>query len=268
MLNTKEIEALRAKQLGLLAEVDRICKKHKIQYWVDFGTLLGAVRNGRFIPWDDDIDISMLAVDYERFISVAQKEVLPGFFLQTEKTDVGYFQCFAKLRDSNSTFIEHHETGNEPYNQGIFIDIFPAYHYPAMPKLLRMVMQRATVRARSATVAYPKSFLRRAIYTGFSWFWRFMAIFPKVAFGQIPEDNGYMYATELTALFPLSEIVFEGVLVPCPNNPHIHLRNMYGKSYMMPPPESKRVPHARLILPTTPYLIWRSTKQHRWANEY
>lgn len=61
--------------LSVLQEVDRICRKHKLSYWLDFGTLLGAVRHGGFIPWDDDIDIGMPAPDYEKFLKLVDKEL-------------------------------------------------------------------------------------------------------------------------------------------------------------------------------------------------
>ena len=60
--------------LEILKTIDKVCKKHNIEYWLDFGTLLGAVRHGGFIPWDDDVDICMMAKDYEKFCAVAEKE--------------------------------------------------------------------------------------------------------------------------------------------------------------------------------------------------
>ena len=64
-----------AAELELLSAIDRICKKWNILYFITYGTLLGAVRHGGFIPWDDDIDIIMFRKDYEKFFQVAKKEI-------------------------------------------------------------------------------------------------------------------------------------------------------------------------------------------------
>ena len=71
------------KQLAILEVIDHVCKANGIEYWLDGGTLLGAVRHGGFIPWDDDIDIAMRKDDLERFIEVAQKQLPEHLFLQT-----------------------------------------------------------------------------------------------------------------------------------------------------------------------------------------
>ena len=66
-------------QLEVLYEIDHICKKYNIPYFADWGTLLGAVRHGGFIPWDDDLDITMKRKDYEYFMKVADAELPEGF---------------------------------------------------------------------------------------------------------------------------------------------------------------------------------------------
>ena len=101
-----------------------ICEKHDLKYFLIGGTLLGAVRHKGFIPWDDDIDIGMPRPDYEKFLLVAQKELPEHIFLQTHNTDIEYPNCFAKLRNSDTTFIET-SCKKLKINHGIYIDIFP-----------------------------------------------------------------------------------------------------------------------------------------------
>lgn len=72
-----------AAELEVLAEIDRVCKKHNIQYFADWGTLLGVVRHGDFVPWDDDLDIVMKREDYVKFMTVARFDMAEGFDVQT-----------------------------------------------------------------------------------------------------------------------------------------------------------------------------------------
>lgn len=93
---------LRDMQLGnliLLREADRICRLFNINYWLDCGTLLGAVRHGGFIPWDDDIDISMLRHDVKRFIECFEQNCSGGFYLDffCEKFYSGIKVCHRDL---------------------------------------------------------------------------------------------------------------------------------------------------------------------------
>lgn len=254
-IKTDDIETLRKIQLHLLDTLDSICKKHNLVYWLDFGTLLGAVRNGKFIPWDDDVDISMEMDSYNKFLEIAKTELPKDIFLQTPNTDPEYKQCFTKLRDNGSTFIELHEEAGMNYHQGIFIDIFPVALYPKMPRIFQKVLMRTTVRS------YGKAFIRKKypalnfiIYYFCKFVWFLLSPLKKVGYGQIPEDNGYMYAVPLKFLHPLTSIEFEGKNYPAPNNYHGHLEVMYGKNYMTPPPETNRTPHAKLILPHAPWI--------------
>lgn len=68
--------------LDMLVEFDAICQKHNLKYWLDSGTLLGAVRHKGFIPWDDDIDLSMPVEDYRRFKEIAKKSYLKMCFFR------------------------------------------------------------------------------------------------------------------------------------------------------------------------------------------
>lgn len=111
-------------ELDLLVEFSRICKKYNLRYYADSGTTLGAIRHNGFIPWDDDIDVSMPREDYEEFIKVAPFELKKPISLQTPYTDNGYYYSFIKLRNENTTALVK-AFKNAGFNQGIFLDIFP-----------------------------------------------------------------------------------------------------------------------------------------------
>ena len=111
-------------EIKILDEIDRICKKHNINYFLMWGTLIGAVRHKGFIPWDDDIDIGMARDDYKKFLKVAKKELCEEYFLHTGLTDKNYELYFAKVRLKNTVFYEENICPTYK-NKGIFVDIFP-----------------------------------------------------------------------------------------------------------------------------------------------
>lgn len=112
--------------LDLLAEFDRVCKKHNIQYMASGGTMLGAVRHHGIIPWDDDVDLMMRRKDYDRLCDIASEEFKHPYFFQTYKTDKAYNRAYAKLRNSDTTAIQENcKDAGYQFNQGIFIDVFP-----------------------------------------------------------------------------------------------------------------------------------------------
>ena len=129
-MNKEEQEKLKQIELNLLVCFKEICEKHKLDYFLTGGTLLGAVRHKGFIPWDDDIDVGMPREDYETFLRVASSCLPDGIFLQTRKTDPEVPFNFAKLRDSRTTFIET-SIKDLDINHGVYIDIFPIDYFPA-----------------------------------------------------------------------------------------------------------------------------------------
>ena len=110
--------------LELLHELDRVCKKHHIPYVMFSGSALGAVRHGGIIPWDDDLDVSMLRRDYERFLKAAPAELKEQYYLQAEGSE-HWMMNFSKLRKNNTTCLEKFHPKDNKMHQGIYIDIFP-----------------------------------------------------------------------------------------------------------------------------------------------
>ena len=110
--------------LTILKEVVRICDKHNLTYYLNYGTLLGAVRHKGFIPWDDDVDIEMPLKDYRKFLKIAPKEISEDFFIQTYKTDHNFGPMWTQVRANNTTSMPL-KWKNWDIHWGIHIDIFP-----------------------------------------------------------------------------------------------------------------------------------------------
>lgn len=132
------MDDLKKAELDILKQFIKVCDKLKLDYFLLGGTLIGAVRHKGFIPWDDDIDVCMFRKDYEVFLKDGQKYLDKNYFLQTYETDNGYLNNFAKIRNSNTTFIES-SVKNINMNHGIYIDIFPLdnlYNYNKLKEKL------------------------------------------------------------------------------------------------------------------------------------
>ena len=121
---SSSLQAHQTVLLQMLKEIDRICKKHDIPYMLFSGTMLGAVREGGFIPWDDDADIVMLRDAYEKFLQVAPEELGAEFFLQKEFSE-HWPMFFSKLRKNGTTCIERYIPKDPETHMGVYVDIFP-----------------------------------------------------------------------------------------------------------------------------------------------
>lgn len=133
-LVSAKMKELWAVQLDLLNEFDRVCKKHNLKYILDFGTLLGAVRHKGFIPWDDDLDVSMLREDYDKLMEVGPTEFKHPYFLQNKYTEKNYVDFVTKLRRTDTAYILKNDINEKyklTYNKGIFIDIFVFDNIPS-----------------------------------------------------------------------------------------------------------------------------------------
>ena len=120
-------------QLKILNVFKTICLKHNLKYCAVGGTLLGAVRHRGYIPWDDDIDVGMPRVDFERFLSIVKIELKnnPDLIIQYETFDSNYASPHARITNVNTTaYFPHIWKAGIDVPQGIFIDIFPYDNVP------------------------------------------------------------------------------------------------------------------------------------------
>ena len=132
--NQEELRKIKDIELYILKSVHECCEELGIPYFMAYGTALGAVRHGGFIPWDDDIDIGMLRPDYNRFISNA-KDILSkkSLFVQDISTEHNCPFPWAKVRMNNTVFVEYCNR-NVKAHKGVYIDIFP---FDELPKSIK-----------------------------------------------------------------------------------------------------------------------------------
>ncbi len=256
--NGKNLRTCQLRQLEILKEIDRVCAKLGIQYWLDGGTLLGAVRHGGFIPWDDDIDIAMDERDMRRFAGEAQALLPDGLFVQTPETDPTTKERIVKVRDLNSLYIERGDHFITGYKKGIYVDIFPFSPIPSMPKPWIRCLAKGL--SKSTSILHHLHGYSLRSFVEFFWFGAQYALYTLVwnlsglvfksdkYYIDVNPFNGYGITHERTSVFPLSHIKFEGTEFPAPKDPDQYLRDLYG-DYMQLPPEEKRGSHALLIIP-------------------
>ncbi len=138
VLSNEQLKELQKVELELLQELHRICKKCDIKYTIIAGTLLGAVRHNGFIPWDDDADVAMLRSEYLKFVEACKTELNhEKYYFQDHNNTPGYRWGYAKLRKKNTVFLRHNQE-HMPYDQGVFIDIFPL-DYVSNIRIIRMI---------------------------------------------------------------------------------------------------------------------------------
>ncbi len=124
VLTDEELKKLQRIELEMLVEIDRICRKYNIEYSLEGGSLIGAIRHKGFIPWDDDADVSMTREQYRKFRKACKKELdTERFFLQDFGTDKNYRWGYSKLRRNNTLLVGE---GQEHFkaHEGVFLDIF------------------------------------------------------------------------------------------------------------------------------------------------
>lgn len=244
-----DVKKAQEKMYEILVAFDNICQKHNLTYWLDHGTLLGAVRHQGFIPWDDDLDVTMPREDYEKFLTIAQDELSDEYFLQTQQTDKYYQNFFAKIRDRKSTFVDAWEGKRDiRYHQGIYIDIFPLNTISNTPlsiaryKIFVFISKLVHNRyIKSIVLAKPLVKLLNSFHKKEGEF---------VVSGG--ENMHYVIHIEKEKIFPLTEVVFEGGWFPAPKETNAYLKSIFGDTYMQLPPKEKQKVHSVKILLDTP----------------
>ena len=256
------MQRLKSCELSILKAFISVCDMLKLRYFLVEGTLLGAVRHGGFIPWDDDIDVALLREDYERFLREGQALLPDYYFLQTFRTDPGYAQNFAKIRDSRTTFVES-SARHQKINHGVYIDIFPLDFYPegkVKQKLVSLCNKLLSVRVMQAydmpVTAVPlwkkirSKVLRVIMNLAFPQLEGALEAREKLyclcASGEMVTNYCSAWGVREVVPFPWygwgASVLFEGLSVNAPQEYDKLLTAIYS-DYMQPPPPEKQIPH-------------------------
>ena len=270
----EQIEQIQKIDLMLLKEFDRVCRRIGVGYFICGGSMLGYVRHGGFIPWDDDVDCGMMREDYNKFLAEAGKYLdTDKFFLQTRQSDPTIPYLFSKIRMNHTLYVTEYNR-NRKFHKGICLDIFPFDYIPEDEKEQRNFMVEVKRHARRHHFIanrqkgdpppedVPKTARDR-------WY-RFLGAAHRKLFRLIPlsvtqkqydrfvtQYNGKAKELGLTmvgsfvptytwakvdTLKPYKTIDFEGVQAMVPNKPEVFLEMQYG-DYMTPPPSHLQIGH-------------------------
>lgn len=253
-------EKLHDKLVEIALEIDRICKKYDICYFLVDGSALGAVRHQGFIPWDDDFDIGMKVDDYIKFKKVAPKEFKDTkYFYQDIDSEEEYNLPFAKVRDSSTANISEQHSDRR-INHGIWIDIFPIYSYSEV-KWRQRLQQNLDSVVYVAWSGDDKCGAKK-----YSFVQRLVAVFGKkrlIKMLQYITRRLFLTSKSRRVVLGRREIVprvcfddvkmvkFEDCMFPIPQSYDMYLKAVYGDYMKCPTEEQKRAAiHKPLILDT------------------
>lgn len=125
-----ELQEIWKVELEILSYIHNICIKNNLKYSLTYGSLIGIVRHGGFIPWDDDIDLMMLREDYEKLIKILKDQDSSEYLVQDYREISDYPNNFLKIRKNHTCYVQSKSEINKSYHKGIFIDIFPVDRKP------------------------------------------------------------------------------------------------------------------------------------------
>lgn len=265
VVTAEQLEQIKKKGLYILKEFDKVCRENNLRYSLIYGTLLGAVRHGGFIPWDDDVDVCMLREDYEKLRRIAPKALPKNLFYQCHETDKEYFQLFDKIRMNDTVFKEKYYTKYHMHH-GIYIDIFPCDNIPknAFKRKMQLIsyqfyriglMTRYLDSDQRAGVKKYASRILGKLYSIFPMDYLYAKAEEKATiYDKEKTDEVFIFADNIAcnstidcqSMLSLKKINFEGASFSCIENYKQYLQNQYG-NYMQLPPENERVSKHELV---------------------
>ncbi|MDO4465987.1 MAG: LicD family protein [Bacillota bacterium] len=237
-ISLKEMQQI---ELQLLIELDRVCKKYDLRYFMDGGTLLGAMCYEGFIPWDDDIDIKMPRKDYEKLASLSKE--FPSHISLDFPSRKHCEYTMGKLIDTRTILIEGKK------KTGVYIDILPMDGYPldqtewnshlkALSRynsLFHASLEGfASLKKSSSLVSRIKGYVYSFMYTPYSLYKKLVSIAKKYDYdesefvGLLVEGNPEKERFEKSWLQLGFTLEFEGHFFPAPIEYKKHMEIFYG----------------------------------------
>ena len=250
------VDELKNYELNILKFIDYVCKKYDIKYFVNYGTLLGSVRHKGFIPWDDDIDISMYREDYERFQKAVIKENNERYTILSKDNSEWYFQNFFVVIDKY-TLLEDNVKRNRR-DSNVFVDVFPIDRFNDLnfvKKAHLMVTLRHICFIKKKFIIHKDSRIKDFCRVTFWYLLKFVnpRFFTKKIeklVEKYSDENGIYEGavgvdkTGMKEVFKagtyeeLIELPFEDMMVPAPKNYDKILTQFYG-DYMQKPSDAE-----------------------------
>lgn len=242
-----ELRRAQIRTLEILDVFVEICDRHDIDYWLACGTLLGARRHDGFIPWDYDLDVYVLQRDYDKLLSILQKELPEKYKLQARGTDEKYWYYFSKIRDTKSRFHDRLRYDE----QGIFIDLWPIEPIPsAQFKKTIDAFLLSPVYFKNVSSFYEKiKYIARMLLLPVI---RFVILLVQLYYKYIGSTKLYAYAYGVfyyatysgENFFPASQMVFEGKKYKAHGNVDRYLIENFNADFMVIPEPNERKKHS------------------------
>ena len=239
------------RMLEMLKFLDKICKQYNLTYWIDSGTLLGAARHQGFIPWDDDVDVCMPLEDAKQFQKIMLKNnPSKEFVLQCHKTDKCYFSTWFVLRDLKTEYLQNSYLHQIRRYRGLQVDIFTVenksikcfYQFAAF--FQNRLINRVLFKTNSKIVRL--LYINPAYYILQSLIPLFRVLSPKRDFIRMP--YGVVWKTrELSDIYPVGRIEFEGGTFSCPHNVDNYLTSVYGNWRKIPSQDKIKTHNVQVV---------------------